>query len=521
VMSAQVEHKQKLPPSDYFFQFRNIEIIILHVAAYSVAITLLFMPLKTIPSLYYCSSPNPCSCPSFYVYQQLCESIKYSNSTVNGDNNYVVGINNVTTPVIDSASSIMSITGSDGAIKLLSILGAIGICILAYLFINRHSNYQRLKNIHSILEKEKKMNKVLADVASSGLKETSALQQAIATIEALSRGASPAQTILLQNVVKILRAPSKITNVDIDRVLKTSSTDADVVTYLKSQLMNQEEFQITQQVSGETSVKTGSGRRASLQLTSALNVNAIVKKVATPQLTTRSIGNTTDPQENTHSSLLILDYRLADTHDRSSFANITSWEFNIFGLSVKTPLASLAWECFTVSNMIKDLNLPAYQLQNMLLHIEENYSMSDYEVNSGYGDSFSREIGSKLKLEKDAGMIRRDHEGMSRNDESRMKRVNPYHNNLHGADVMQSVFFLTLHHKAIGGGFTSLDFFCLLFAACIHDANHPGLNTTFVVNDWPVSCISAAFGTEVFSNCLLFVPSTYNNLSILTLYGHI
>ena len=34
VLSAQVEHTQGLPPSDYFFQFRNIEIMIIHVAAY-------------------------------------------------------------------------------------------------------------------------------------------------------------------------------------------------------------------------------------------------------------------------------------------------------------------------------------------------------------------------------------------------------------------------------------------------------------------------------------------------------
>ena len=33
VISAQVEHTQGLPPSDFFFQFRNFEIIITHIAA--------------------------------------------------------------------------------------------------------------------------------------------------------------------------------------------------------------------------------------------------------------------------------------------------------------------------------------------------------------------------------------------------------------------------------------------------------------------------------------------------------
>ena len=34
VVSAQVEHKAGLPPSDYFFQFRNVEVIMMHIVAY-------------------------------------------------------------------------------------------------------------------------------------------------------------------------------------------------------------------------------------------------------------------------------------------------------------------------------------------------------------------------------------------------------------------------------------------------------------------------------------------------------
>ena len=38
--------------------------------------------------------------------------------------------------------------------------------------------------------------------------------------------------------------------------------------------------------------------------------------------------------------------------------------------------------------------------------------------------------------------------------------------------------------------------FSVLFAAYIHDFNHPGLNTTYMASDWPSSGISSTFGTD-------------------------
>jgi len=468
VISAQVEHTQGLPPSDFFFQLRNAEIFIMHISGYVGAITWILIPMKTIPSLLYCTTPNPCSCDSFYVYRQLCESIKYSNST---------------SSFIDDSSETISLTTGSGPVVLLSVLGTIGICALAYAFINSWRSYHKVQNIYTTLEKEKKMNKAMADVASNGLKQLSALQQALSTIEALSRGASPAQTKLLQSIIEILKVPNKITNVDIDKVLMTSSTDADVVNYLKSQLMNQEEFQLSrQQVKAVTVGNKGTGRRASVQ-SAPLHVKGFHSNLEPLILTSGQTHNLEAPEA--YDPAAYVPYHDLKPHDSNEFTNLTSWDFNIFGLNCKTPLTSLAWECFKISNIIGELKLPSYPLHNILLHVEENYSMSDYEGNTGYGSSFS---GKAL------GVNNR----MQVNEEGRSK-TNTYHNNLHGADVMQAVLFFALNHKAIGEGLTSLDFFSLLFAACIHDANHPGLNTTFVVNDWPASCITAAFGTEVSS----------------------
>ena len=84
---------------------------------------------------------------------------------------------------------------------------------------------------------------------------------------------------------------------------------------------------------------------------------------------------------------------------------------------------------------------------------------------------------------------------LSKNNEME-KEGNLYHNNLHGADVFQAVLYLTTTYEDIGGSLSSLDLFSLLFAAYIHDFNHPGLNTTYVVSDWPHSGISSTFGSE-------------------------
>ena len=77
------------------------------------------------------------------------------------------------------------------------------------------------------------------------------------------------------------------------------------------------------------------------------------------------------------------------------------------------------------------------------------------------------------------------------------KRVNQYHNNLHGADVLQAVMYFCMQYKDVGGSFSPLELFSLLLASYIHDFNHPGVNTTYVISDWPNSVISTTFGTEV------------------------
>ncbi|UYV68149.1 dnc [Cordylochernes scorpioides] len=57
----------------------------------------------------------------------------------------------------------------------------------------------------------------------------------------------------------------------------------------------------------------------------------------------------------------------------------------------------------------------------------------------------------------------------------------PYHNRTHGADVVQSAHVLLLV-PALDNVFSDLEYLALVFAAAIHDVDHPGVTNQFLVN---------------------------------------
>lgn len=57
----------------------------------------------------------------------------------------------------------------------------------------------------------------------------------------------------------------------------------------------------------------------------------------------------------------------------------------------------------------------------------------------------------------------------------------PYHNSLHAADVTQSTHVL-LNSPALESVFTSLEILAAIFAAAIHDVDHPGLTNQYLIN---------------------------------------
>lgn len=60
-------------------------------------------------------------------------------------------------------------------------------------------------------------------------------------------------------------------------------------------------------------------------------------------------------------------------------------------------------------------------------------------------------------------------------------KENPFHNSLHAADVTQSTNVL-LSSPALESVFTPLEVLAALFAATVHDVDHPGLTNQFLIN---------------------------------------
>jgi len=135
-----------------------------------------------------------------------------------------------------------------------------------------------------------------------------------------------------------------------------------------------------------------------------------------------------------------------------SLMNIRSWNFDIFGFSRETNSKPLSTLFLYISvHMNIESVIPGINLQKLSCFIQE--------VESNYGG-------------------------------------NPYHNFMHGADVLHSSFnimqasfcqeHLDLVHR-----------FTLLFAAAVHDFSHPGVSNDFLVNT----------GSEI--------ATTYNDTSVL------
>ncbi|XP_078412306.1 3',5'-cyclic-AMP phosphodiesterase 4C-like isoform X3 [Cetorhinus maximus] len=117
--------------------------------------------------------------------------------------------------------------------------------------------------------------------------------------------------------------------------------------------------------------------------------------------------------------------------------NINSWGLDIFKLgenSSHRPLTVAMYAIFKERNLLKVFRIPAVTFITYMLTLEDHY----------------------------------------RSDVS-------YHNNYHAADVIQSTHVL-LRSPALEAVFTDLEVLAAIFAAAIHDVDHPGVSNQFLIN---------------------------------------
>ncbi|CAM1328153.1 dnc (predicted) [Pycnogonum litorale] len=108
--------------------------------------------------------------------------------------------------------------------------------------------------------------------------------------------------------------------------------------------------------------------------------------------------------------------------------------FKIYDLSNHRPLTTVTYTIFQERDLMKTFKIEPSTLVNFLMTLEDHY----------------------------------------------LKDI-PYHNSSHAADVAQSTHVL-LTSPALDSVFTDLEIFAAIFAAAMHDVDHPGVTNQFLVN---------------------------------------
>ncbi|XP_055457300.1 cAMP-specific 3',5'-cyclic phosphodiesterase 4A isoform X5 [Psammomys obesus] len=117
--------------------------------------------------------------------------------------------------------------------------------------------------------------------------------------------------------------------------------------------------------------------------------------------------------------------------------NLSKWGLNIFNVSQYAGGRSLSCIMYTIfqeRDLLKKFRIPVDTMVTYVLTLEDNY-----------------------------------HADVA------------YHNSLHAADVLQSIHVL-LATPALDAVFTDLEILAALFAAAIHDVDHPGVSNQFLIN---------------------------------------
>ncbi|XP_050439387.1 dual specificity calcium/calmodulin-dependent 3',5'-cyclic nucleotide phosphodiesterase 1C-like isoform X3 [Adelges cooleyi] len=120
-----------------------------------------------------------------------------------------------------------------------------------------------------------------------------------------------------------------------------------------------------------------------------------------------------------------------------SLKNVNDWSFDVYELSSYAngqPLKYLGYDLLNRYGIFQKFKVPTVVMENFLAKIEEGYS----------------------------------------------RHKNPYHNNLHGADVAQTVHYM-LFQTGLMNWLTDLEIFAMLIAAITHDYEHTGTTNNFHV----------------------------------------
>ncbi|KAL5247060.1 hypothetical protein ACHWQZ_G019054 [Mnemiopsis leidyi] len=162
------------------------------------------------------------------------------------------------------------------------------------------------------------------------------------------------------------------------------------------------------------------------------------KKVATAVRTAIALaGITRHSSVDSDSAMVDLPFTINNNDETSDYlkSNLLSWDFDQFLFDKLTNhhgISRLFLEILQATNLLSEFNISRKKVIKFCVEVEKGYKLYN----------------------------------------------NPYHNGIHGADVLQTTYFILLDTK-ISDWLSSLELLSLLFAAMIHDLEHTGTNNIF------------------------------------------
>ncbi|KAK3732467.1 hypothetical protein QZH41_009348, partial [Actinostola sp. cb2023] len=157
---------------------------------------------------------------------------------------------------------------------------------------------------------------------------------------------------------------------------------------------------------------------------------------------------------------------------QAHFEKLDQWTFDVFSISEATDGHSLRYMGYEVLNRLELLRI--------------------FKVNDATLDRFLQAV-----------------------EEGYKKNCNPYHNEIHAADVTHTVFYF-LSVLGLAKCLSDLEIFALLISAIIHDLEHTGTTNAFHINSGTYNTRLGTYATNAFHiNSRSDLALMYNDRSVL------
>jgi cAMP-specific phosphodiesterase 4 len=306
---------------------------------------------------------------------------------------------------------------------------------------NVRSNFVAITNLPATTGDDKYRTPRRPPLHSTQLPEI-AMQSAVETLEELDWCLEQLETIQIHRSVSEMASSKfrKLLNKELSHFAESSKSGVQVSKYLINTYMDKDEDETNDKELAAAAAAVVAGHQRDSHLPSDPSTSGC----ASPQLSlfnkakTAAMSKISGVRRLRHSSHGIPpEYGIECAKEIAVYMQrLNDWGPNIFKihqLSKNHSLTAVTYTILRERGLIKLFEIHPSVLVTYLLHLEHHY------------------------------------------------RDNPYHNQIHAADVAQSMHVL-ISSPALTGVFSDLEVFAAIFASAIHDVDHPGFTNQYLIN---------------------------------------